>query len=62
MEKLGPVREHVLKQLTGVVKALFGDAMTHVEAVAYTEELEAAMYNSFKDVVKGKSVPGPRYK
>jgi hypothetical protein len=48
--------------LTDVIKGLFQGKLEDVKAVKFGQEMEAALWAGFKDVIGGKEVVGTRYK
>ena len=60
--QLPPARAHVQGKLTEVVAALFEGKMSENKAGLYAKELEAALWDGFKEVAAGKEVVGGKYK
>lgn len=60
---LPPARKYVSDKMASAVRALFGeDKMDEAAAETYGRQVEAALYNHLKEVIKGKEVAGGRYK
>ncbi|KAK4689624.1 hypothetical protein P7C73_g487, partial [Tremellales sp. Uapishka_1] len=60
--ELPPLRRHILDNMAGHIRVIFGDAMDEAAAAEFARELEEAMFTAFKEVANGKEVATARYK
>ncbi len=61
-DPLPKARKHVQVRMTEVMMTFFAGTLGEREVAAYANELEAALWGSFKDMVNGKEATGGRYK
>lgn len=60
--QLHPARAHVIKRMTEVMQAFFGDSLEIDKVGMYASELEQGLWEDRKELVNGKEAPGAKYK